>query len=238
MGLCQCQEAEAISYNFAHNRFNLFRQFIEFVMPENDDPRLYQSPRYWDELAAAFDDEPDHGLNNPAARRAWMNELAIWLPPDRASVLDVGCGTGTLSLVMAESGHRVTGIDWSPAMIAQAEMKAAVAGLAIDFRVGDAADPQLYPQQFDAILCRHVLWALSEPAKVLRRWAALLAPNGRLILIEGYWHTGGGLHTTEIVAALPPSLTDVQVHDLSGRPLLWGGEVADERYVVVAHQTS
>lgn len=206
-------------------------------MPENDEPQEFQSPRYWDELAAAFDDEPDHGLNDPAARRAWTDELVKWLPPGRASVLDVGCGTGTLSLVMAELGHRVMGIDWSPAMIIRAEIKAAAAGLAIDFRVGDAADPQLFPQQFEAILCRHVLWALPEPPKVLQRWATLLAPNGRLVLIEGYWHTGGGLHATEIIAALPSSLSNVEVYDLSDQPLLWGGEVTDERYAVVARQT-
>ncbi len=205
-------------------------------MPENSEPPEFQLPRYWDKLAATFDDEPDHGLNDPGARQAWMNALIKWLPPGCASVLDVGCGTGTLSLLMAELGLQVTGIDWSPAMIVQAKRKAAAAGLAIDFRVGDAAAPQPYPQQFDAVLCRHVLWALSEPAKVLWRWVALLAPNGRLILIEGYWHTGGGLHATEIIGALPSSLTDIQVHNLSDRPLLWGGEVADERYAIVARQ--
>jgi SAM-dependent methyltransferase len=203
------------------------------------DPELrpFQSSGYWDEQAASFDDEPDHGLRDPAARAAWMELLTGWLPPGRASILDAGCGTGSLSLVLAELGHRVTGIDWSPAMIGRAEAKAAAAGLQVDFKIGDAADPPLSPRQFAAILCRHVLWALPEPASVLRRWADLLAPVGRLVLIEGYWHTGGGLHAAEVIEALPPLLTNVQVHELSDRPLLWGGAVTDERYAVIARRS-
>ena len=49
----------------------------------------------------------------------------------------------------------------------------------------------------------HLLWALREPAQVLQRWVNLLVPGGRLILIEGYWHTGGGLHAEEVTEALP-----------------------------------
>lgn len=192
----------------------------------------FQSPRYWDELSASFDDEPDHGLRDPAVRGAWSDLLASALP-DRAVVLDIGCGTGSLSLLLAEMGHRVTGTDWSPDMIALAQTKAKSATLPARFFVMDATEPAFAPGLFDVVLCRHLLWALPEPSGVLRRWARLLSPNGRLVIIEGYWHTGGGLHAEEVIAALPPSLADVTVHDLSNRPLLWGSAVSDERYVVV-----
>jgi len=173
-------------------------------------------------------------LRHPVVRRAWLELLVGWLPPGVATILDAGCGTGTLSLPLAGLGHRVTGIDWSPAMIALAQAKADAAGRPVEFMVGDVANPQLAPARYDVILSRHVLWALPEPAGVVRRWAKLLAPEGQLILIEGYWHTGGGLHTEEVIAALPPSLMDVTVHDLSDQPSLWGGAVSDERYAVVA----
>ena len=195
---------------------------------------LRQTRELWDRAAATFDDEPDHGLRDPVVRQAWTARLRAWLPAGPAAVLDLGCGTGSLSLVMAELGQTVSGIDLSPAMIAQARAKAAAAGQAIDFQVMDAAQPSLAPAQFDVLVCRHLLWALPEPAAVLRRWAALLRPAGRLVLVEGRWGTGAGLATAEILSALPPSLTPRPVEDLSRESALWGRAVTDQRYAILA----
>lgn len=188
---------------------------------------------YWDQQAPHFDNEPDHGLRDSVVRQAWQERLATWLPTRRVRVLDIGCGTGSLSLALAEAGHDLLGIDFAPAMIAQAAAKARAAGYAIPFAVMDAAHPALAPGQFDVILCRHLLWALAEPGAVLARWQMLLRPGGRLVLIEGFWHTGGGLPAQEILALLPPTFNSV-VHDLSGTAQLWGGPVQDERYAIVA----
>ena len=188
----------------------------------------------WDSAAASFDNEPDHGLRDPLVRQAWRELLLPWLPPAPVPILDIGCGTGSLTLLLAELGHQVTGIDFAPAMIAQAQAKAQAVGRAIPFHVMDAARPHLPSQPFALILCRHLLWALPEPALVLRRWTDLLAPGGRLLLIEGYWHTGGGLHAEAVVAALPPAMVNVVVQVLSAQPTLWGGAVTDERYLIVA----
>ncbi|MCB0003845.1 MAG: methyltransferase domain-containing protein, partial [Anaerolineae bacterium] len=83
-----------------------------------------EARRTWDLAAAAFDQEPDHGLRSPLVRAAWTALLSRWLPDRDVAILDTGCGTGSLSVVMAGLGHRVTGIDLSPAMIAQARTKA------------------------------------------------------------------------------------------------------------------
>ena len=103
-----------------------------------DDPRAE-----WDAQAATFDDEPDHGLTDPATRAAWRELLLEHLPPAPARVADLGCGTGTLSVLLAAEGYDVHGIDLSPEMVARAEAKAAEAGVAATFAVGDASDPQL-----------------------------------------------------------------------------------------------
>ncbi len=190
----------------------------------------------WDRAAATFDDQPDHGLRDPAVREAWTDLLRGVLPARPCAVLDAGCGTGSLSVVLAGLGHRVTGIDLSPVMIARARAKAAAERLTVAFEVMDAAQPQLAPGQFDALLCRHLLWALPRPAQVLARWAALLRSGGRLVLLEGRWHTGAGLAAQSILEALPVEFARRDVVDLSRRPELWGGPVADERYLIVAER--
>jgi 2-polyprenyl-3-methyl-5-hydroxy-6-metoxy-1,4-benzoquinol methylase len=202
--------------------------------PQNNEKRLQESQQYWDDLASTFDNEADHGLRDPLIRETWTALLKTWLPQNNASILDIGCGTGSLSIVLAGLGHKVTRIDLSPSMISLAKAKAGTHGLQIEFDVMDAAFPQLSSNHFDVIICRHLLWALPEPKQVLRRWIEFLKQKGRLILIEGFWVTGTGLHAQEIIEMLPSSFIDVSVQNLSDNRNFWGGIVTDERYAIVA----
>ena len=202
----------------------------------NNQNDLTETRQYWDSEAGRFDNEPDHGLRDPLVRAAWTNLLRQYLPPVPASVIDMGCGTGSLSVLLAGLGYEVMGIDLSPAMIAQAKKKAQTSGHSIQFEVMNAFAPQLLPCQFDVLLCRHLLWALPDLTVALARWAELLRENGRFLLIEGFWHAGGGLHAPQIIAALPASFNSI-VQNLSQNPTLWGGEVTDERYMVIASQS-
>ncbi|UPZ32167.1 class I SAM-dependent methyltransferase [Streptomyces sp. LRE541] len=188
----------------------------------------------WDMAADTFDDEPDHGLRDPAVREAWAARLRCWLPRGPSDVLDLGCGTGSLSLLASEARHRVTGVDLSPRMVDLARAK--LAGRDAAFLVGDAAAPPVGEQRFDVVLVRHVLWTLPEPGRVLRHWRGLLRPGGRLVLIEGVWRTVSpvGISADRLTALLAPLAEDVRVEMLSDDSSLWGGEVADERYAVIA----
>ncbi|PJJ01066.1 methyltransferase family protein [Streptomyces sp. 2333.5] len=189
---------------------------------------------YWEAAAASFDEEPDHGLRDPAVRAAWAARLRGWLPSGPAAVLDLGCGTGSLALLAAEQGHRVTGIDRSPRMIARARAK--LAGREAAFLVGDAAEPPVGERRFDAVLVRHVLWALPDARAALRRWAGLLAPGGRLVLVEGRWGEAEpiGVSAAELTSLVEPLAAWTQVESLVDEPALWGKEVTDERYVLLA----
>ncbi|WP_327716168.1 class I SAM-dependent methyltransferase [Streptomyces sp. NBC_00490] len=188
----------------------------------------------WDAEAASFDEEPDHGLRDPEVRAAWADRLRSWLPGRACDILDLGCGTGSLSLLAAEQGHRVTGVDSSPAMVDLARAK--LAGRDAAFLVGDAATPPVGEQRFDVVLVRHVLWALPDPGRALRHWRELLRPGGRLVLVEGVWGAVSpvGIPAERLTALLDSVAAHVRVEQLSGDPLLWGRAVADERYAVVA----
>ncbi|MFF7450816.1 MULTISPECIES: methyltransferase domain-containing protein [unclassified Streptomyces] len=188
----------------------------------------------WNAAARSFDEEPDHGLHDPEVRAAWSERLRSWLPGRAGDILDLGCGTGSLSLLASEQGHHVTGVDSSPAMVDLARAK--LAGRDAAFLVGDAAAPPVGEQRFDVVLVRHVLWTLPDPGRALRHWCELLRPGGRLVLVEGVWGAVSpvGIPADRLTALLEPLAGHLRVEPLSGEPALWGRAVDDERYAVVA----
>lgn len=53
-----------------------------------------------------------------------------------------------------------------------------------------------------------------------------------LVLIEGFWHTGAGLSSTDLLPVVQARTTATVLRVLSNEEDLWGGPVADERYLV------
>ncbi len=186
----------------------------------------------WNGEAARFDDDPDHGLRDPVVRARWRTLLTELLPPPPARVADLGCGTATLTVLLADEGYAVDGVDFSPEMVRQATVKADCRPEVAVIR-GDASDPPLEPSAYDVVLCRHVLWTLPDPEAALARWAKLLRSGGRLVLIEGSWSTGAGLTAAATVALVEATGLTAYVIPLE-EPAYWGREIDDERYVVVA----
>lgn len=206
---------------------------------------------YWDAAASGFDDEPDHGLRAGETRAAWSHLLRTWIPGGPVDVLDVGCGTGSLAALLARAGHRVTGVDLAPGMVALARAKLATAGLEGRFLLGDAAEPPTGDQRFDALVARHLLWTLPDPWAALDGWIARLRPGGTLVLIEGRWHPAGesdahyvagaealpwfrGVGADALSEAVRPHVADLRVEPLSAHSVLWGRPVTDERYALLA----
>ena len=139
---------------------------------------------FWDEDARTYDSAKSHAISDPLEAAAWRQALRDALPEPGAAVLDVGAGTGALSLLAAELAYRVTALDLSTGMLGEAERKAKERGLEerMTFVVGSAAEPPAGP--FDAVMERHVLWTLPDPVGALRSWREVAL---RVVLFEGVW---------------------------------------------------
>jgi SAM-dependent methyltransferase len=158
---------------------------LETPRPTPGDPVLDRVRSFWDLDAAVYDHEASHHPATAAERAAWSAALHRHLPRPTARILDVGAGTGFLSLMAAALGHRVTALDLSSEMLSRLQAKAEAAGLSVETVHGAAHEPPAGP--FDAVISRHLLWTLPQPRRALTSWRGTVPSGGRLLLFEGMW---------------------------------------------------
>ena len=126
-------------------------------------------------------------LGRARALREQTIALARIEPGD--AVLDVGCGTGDLTMlasVGAGAGGRTVGIDASPEMIAEARRKAVRAGAAVDYQVA-AVEALPFPDAtFDVVLSSLMMHHLPDELKprALAEVRRALKPDGRLLIVD------------------------------------------------------
>jgi SAM-dependent methyltransferase len=111
------------------------------------------------------------------------------LPARIGSALDVGCGRGAFTRLLADRAERVVGIDFSPEMIDRAR-RASSGRSDIDYRVVDARDRPFHSGEFDCVASLATLHHLPL-AQTLRDIADVLAVGGTMLILDLLRTRGG-----------------------------------------------
>lgn len=112
----------------------------------------------------------------------WAAELKAKLgPANGAKVLDVGCGSGFMSAILAKMGFEVTGVDLSEEMVAQAKAFVAGEDLQIEIRQMNALELDFASASFDFVLSRNLTWTLPSLEQAYQEWLRVLKPGGKII---------------------------------------------------------
>ena len=97
-------------------------------------------------------------------------------------VLEIGCGTGIVSLGIAAQAESVVAVDISPKMIAVAKEKAAKLSIDnVDFQIADGYSLPYENNMFDVVILSNILHIVKEPGSLLTEVSRLLKHDGLLV---------------------------------------------------------
>jgi ubiquinone/menaquinone biosynthesis C-methylase UbiE/predicted deacylase len=148
--------------------------------PEYDD-RKEQIVHYWEKRSESFLEQRRSELANPIAKR-WMKEIEKQIPAGRRlKILDVGCGAGFFSILLAKEGHEVFGIDLTLEMIENAIQLAEEENADCCFQVMDAENPMFADETFDVVISRNLTWTLPNAEHAYGEWMRVLKTGGVLL---------------------------------------------------------
>ncbi|GIH68569.1 class I SAM-dependent methyltransferase [Sphaerimonospora thailandensis] len=141
-------------------------------------PRDGRLRRYWDRQAESYDRQMVF-----AERRFFADTRAWVCGQATGDVLEVAVGTG-LNLNHYSHDVRLTGVEWSPSMLAVARRRADETGRRVDLQQGDARTLGFTDGRFDTVVCTFSLCAIEDERKALAEMARVLRPGGRLLLAD------------------------------------------------------
>lgn len=137
---------------------------------------------YFEQIAPIWDEERSL---HAAADTVEASILDVLGDRPLGRVLDVGTGTGRMLQLLADRAERAVGLDTSHSMlsVARANLERSEAPR-WELRQGDVHSPPLDRESFDLVIIHQVLHYLDDPARALHEVAQLVAPGGRLLVVD------------------------------------------------------
>ena len=160
---------------------------------------------YWTQRSHDFGTVRKNELENEMGQR-WLREIERFLPEGGSlDILDVGTGTGFFAVLLAQQGHRVEGIDLTPAMLEEARTLAKQRNLDITFREMDAQNLAYPDDTFDVVISRNLTWTLPDPERAYASWFRVLKPGGVLLNFDADYAAHVRSHSVQNRKVAPDS---------------------------------
>jgi ubiquinone/menaquinone biosynthesis C-methylase UbiE/DNA-binding transcriptional ArsR family regulator len=144
--------------------------------------RAAAASQYFEQIAPIWDEERSLHAAADTVEAAIVGAVG-----DRplGRVLDVGTGTGRMLQLLADRADRAVGLDTSHSMLSVARANLERAGVANwELRQGDVHSPPLDGASFDLVVIHQVLHYLDDPPRAISEAARLVAPGGRLLVVD------------------------------------------------------
>lgn len=176
------------------------------------DERKERIVNYWEKRSDSFLVQKRQELHSAMAER-WMKEIRGQLPEGKKlRILDVGCGAGFFSILLAKEGYQVTGIDLTPDMIKNARLLAEEEKVSCEFQVMDAENPEFQEETFDVVISRNLTWTLPHVQHAYQEWIRVLKKGGILLNFDANY----GITDFSNVADLPEN----HAHNILGDDMM------------------
>ena len=163
-----------------------------------EDDRKEKIAAYWTKRSDSFLEQRRAELHSALADR-WLEEIRKYLPEKTSlRILDVGCGTGFFTILLAKQGHQVTGTDLTPDMVANARILAKEELVNCDFEIMDAEHLSFADNSFDVVISRNLTWTLPEAAQAYKEWTRVLKPGGVLLNFDANYGAVNFAETSDL----------------------------------------
>ena len=173
------------------------------------DERKERIVSYWEKRSGDFLEHKRAELHSPMAER-WLYEIKKQLPQDKnLRILDVGCGAGFFSVLLAKEGYQVTGVDLTPDMVENARTLAAEEKTDCEFLVMDAENLRFADESFDVVISRNLTWTLPDVKSAYREWVRVLKKGGILLNFDANY----GLSDFTDLCELPDNHAHQEIGD-------------------------
>lgn len=173
------------------------------------DERKERIVSYWEKRSGDFLEHKRAELHSPMSER-WLYEIKNQLPQDRnLRILDVGCGAGFFSVLLAKEGYRVTGVDLTPDMVENARTLAEEEKTDCEFFVMDAENLRFADESFDVVISRNLTWTLPDVKSAYREWVRVLKKGGILLNFDANY----GLSDFTDLSELPDNHAHQEIGD-------------------------